>query len=118
MRPHASSTALALAVCIGLGGCGMWKKDEVRAGSGSGVAVYSTTQLTPAQYTVVKHIWTDDVRSNVRVPTFRSVDEGVSALKDQAAAAGGNGLINAMCLDAAGYGAGPLLCYGDAIHLN
>lgn len=118
MRLHASKTVVALAVCASLSACAMWKKDEVQPGSGSGVAVYNTNQLTPAQYQVVKHIWVDDMRSNVRVPTFGSLDEGIAALKDQAAAAGGTGLINTMCMDASGYGAGRLLCYGDAIRLN
>jgi len=118
MQFHALKTVVALVACASLGACAMWKKDEVQPGSGSGVALYNVNQLTPAQYEVIKHIWTDDLRSNVQVPTFGSVDEGIAALKDQAAAAGGTGLINTMCLDATGYEAGRLLCYGDAIRLN
>ncbi len=115
---RASNHFVALAVCASLSACAMWKKDEVAPGSGSDVTVYNINQLTPAQYRVVKHIWTDDLRSNASVPTFASVDEGIAALKDQAAAAGGTALVNVMCLDATGEEAGRLLCYGDAIRLN
>ena len=115
---RASKNLLALSLCLGLGACAMWKKDEVQPGSGRDVTVYNVNQLTPAQYRTVKHIWTDDLRSNVTVPTFASVDEGIAALKDQAAAAGGTALVNVMCLDASGQEAGRLLCYGDAIRLN
>ncbi|MCW5622004.1 MAG: hypothetical protein KIS79_12940 [Burkholderiales bacterium] len=110
--------AVALVACTGLSACAFWKQPEVPQGAGSGVALYNSNQLTPAQYQVVEHIWIDDWHSNVRIPTFASVDEGIAALKDRAGAAGATGLIHAMCLDGTGYAAGRLLCYGDAIHLN
>jgi hypothetical protein len=118
MTVHVFKTAIALAACASLGACALWKQPEVQRGAGSDVAVYSTNQLTPAQYTVIEHIWIDQMYSNVRIPTYANVDEGIAALKDQAAAAGGTGMINAMCVDATGYKPGRLLCYGDAIRLN
>ena len=84
MRFQASKHLVALAVCASLSACAMWKKDEVAPGSGSDVTVYNINQLTPAQYRIVKHIWTDDLRSNTSVPTFASVDEGIAALKEAA----------------------------------
>ena len=118
MTVHVLKTAIALAACASLGACALWKQPEVQRGAGNDVAVYSTNQLTPSQFTVVQHIWIDQMYSNVRIPTYANVDEGIAALKDQAAAAGGTGLINAMCMDATGYKPGRLLCYGDAIRLN
>jgi hypothetical protein len=88
------------------------------AGNASEVQVYGTTQLTPLQYTVVQHIWTDEWRSNVSIPTFGSADDGVQALKEKAAAVGATGLLHVMCEDAAGYSNGRLLCYADAIRFN
>lgn len=114
----ATTTTTIAALCALLGGCASWKEPTAPAGAAAKVNVYSTTQLTPNQYQIIEHIWTDHIRSNVKVPTFRNVDEGVAALKERAAAAGGTGLLNVMCMDARGYSDGRVLCYGDAIKLN
>jgi len=116
-----SSTRILLATVLASvvsSGCALWKQPAAPAGAGEKIGVYNTTQLTPNQYRIIQHIWTDDWHSNIRVPTFGTVDEGVSALKQRAAAVGGTGLLNVMCLDARGYSDGRLLCYGDAIKMN
>lgn len=101
------------------GGCASWwKEPKAPAGAAEKVNLYNTTQLTPNRYQMVQHIYTDNWHSNIQIPTFANVDEGVAALKEKAAAAGGNGLLNVMCLDARGYHDGRLLCYGDAIKVN
>lgn len=112
------STAAVATVSLLLGACASWKEPAAPAGAAQKVAVYSTTQLTPNQYRIIDHIWTEHIRSNVKIPTFRNADEGVNALKERAAAVGGTGLLNVMCMDARGYSDGRVLCYGDAIKLN
>jgi hypothetical protein len=113
------SLALA-AACLMLSACSMWpaSKQPAATGPASEVQVYSTTQLVPTQYQIVQHIYTDEWRSNISLPTFANTDEGVNALKQKAADAGASGLLNVMCMDATGYSNGRLLCYGDAIKFN
>lgn len=110
----------AFLACAALGGCAMLGKQPASSPSGTGsqVQVYNTTQLVPSQYTVVQRLWIDEWRSNVTYPTFRSVEDGIEAMREKAAAAGGDGLLNVMCMDATGYSRGRLLCYGDAIKFN
>jgi hypothetical protein len=105
------------AACLLLGACATGKQPAASAPA-SEVQVYSTTQLVPTQYSIVQHVWTDEWRSNISLPTFAKADEGLQALKEKAAAVGASGLVNVMCLDAAGYSSGRLLCYGDAIKFN
>lgn len=118
MRKTLIPTAAVAALSVLLGACASWKEPIAPVGAAQKVAVYSTTQLTPNQYRIIDHIWIDHVRSNVKIPTFRNTDEGVNALKERAAAVGGTGLLNVMCMDAHEFGAGRVLCYGDAIKLN
>jgi len=116
MKISLARLASLLFACALLAACASPGKHA--GGRGSDIPVYGTTQLTPLQYTVVQHIWTDELRSNISLPTFGSPDDGVQALKDKAAAVGANGLLHVMCEDAAGYSNGRLLCYADAIRLN
>jgi hypothetical protein len=116
-RPILAALVLAAASVL-LSACATGKKQPVASAPASEVQVYSTTQLVPTQYTIVEHIYTDEWRSNISLPTFASADEGVQALKEKAADAGASGLLNVMCLDATGYSDGRLLCYGDAIKFN
>jgi hypothetical protein len=111
------ATTLA-AACLLLGACATGSKQPAASAPASEVQVYSTTQLVPTQYTIVQHIWTDEWRSNISLPTYRKADDGLQALKEKAASAGASGLVNVMCLDATGYSNGELLCYGDAIRFN
>jgi hypothetical protein len=117
VRPIAAVAVLTVATLL-LGACATGKKQPAASAPASEVQVYSTTQLVPTQYTIVQHVWTDEWRSNVSLPTFGSADDGVQALKEKAADAGASGLLNVMCLDATGYSNGRLLCYGDAIKFN
>jgi hypothetical protein len=119
MTPRPLAVAFVLAAgCLLLGACATGNKQPAAAVPASEVQVYSTTQLVPTQYIIVEHIWTDSWRSNISLPTFRSADDGVQALKEKAADVGASGLLNVMCLDATGYSNGRLLCYGDAIRFN
>jgi hypothetical protein len=105
------------AACLLLGACATGNK-PAPATPASEVQVYSTTQLIPTQYAIVQHIYTDEWRSNISLPTFANADDGVKALKQKAADAGASGLLHVICMDATGYSKGRLLCYGDAIKFN
>lgn len=105
-----------LLACALFAGCATSKKATTATVPASQVQVYNTTQLVPDQYTIVDHIWIDSWRSNISIPTYATADAGVEALKQKAADAGANGLLNVICLDATGYANGRLLCYGDAIN--
>jgi uncharacterized protein YbjQ (UPF0145 family) len=109
-----------LLACVAVAGCaGSGKKQPAASGGkASQVQVYNTTQLVPSQYTVVQRLWIDGWRSNLTYPTYRSVENGIEAMREKAADAGANGLLNVMCMDATGYSKGRLLCYGDAIKFN
>lgn len=107
-----------LLVCVALGGCAGSGKRPAASVAASQVQVYNTTQLVPSQYTVVQRLWIDGWRSNLTYPTYRSVENGIEAMREKAADAGANGLLNVMCMDATGYSKGRLLCYGDAIRFN
>jgi hypothetical protein len=117
IRPICVAAMLA-AACLLLGACATGKKEPAAGAPASEIQVYSTTQLVPTQYSIVQHIYTDEWRSNISLPTFPKAEDGLQALKEKAAAAGGSGLVNVMCLDATGYSKGKLLCYGDAIRFN
>jgi hypothetical protein len=110
-----------LVACVAVAGCassGKQKQPAASGGKASQVQVYNTTQLVPSQYTLVRRLWIDSWGSNLSYPTHRSVEKGIEAMREKAADAGANGLLNVMCMDATGYSNGRLLCYGDAIKFN
>jgi len=107
-----------LLMCVAVSGCAGSGKRTAPATAASQVQVYNTTQLVPSQYTVVQRLWIDSWRSNLTYPTYRAVENGIEAMREKAADAGANGLLNVMCMDATGYSKGRLLCYGDAIKFN
>jgi hypothetical protein len=108
-----------LLACVALAGCASpGKQSKAPRGGAAQVQVYNTTQLVPSQYTVVQRLWIDGWGSNLTYPTYRAVENGIEAMREKAADAGANGLLNVMCMDATGYSKGRLLCYGDAIKFN
>jgi uncharacterized protein YbjQ (UPF0145 family) len=105
------------ATALVLLGCSSTPKQP--AGEASQVQVYRSMQLTPSRYTVVKRIWIDHWRSNFTYPTFDNEQAGIDAMKQEAANAGANGIMNVICLDpSSGTSKGGLLCYGDAVKVN
>jgi hypothetical protein len=86
----------------------------------SEIKVYQTTDLLESQYTLITRVWIDSWRSNITFPTFKSETDGMDAMKRVASDAGGNGLINAICLDGRSKPSDKpeLYCYADAIRAN
>ena len=86
----------------------------------SEIKVYQTPDLLRSQYTLIEHVWIDSWRSNITFPTFKSEADGMDAMKRIASDAGGNGLINAICLDGRSKPSDnpELYCYADAIRVN
>ena len=113
---------LAAAVLLaGAGGCASKaapaKETKVPP---SEIKVYQTPDLLESQYTLIEHVWIDSWRSNITFPTFKSEADGMDAMKRIASDAGGNGLINAICLDGRSKPSDnpELYCYADAIRVN
>ena len=79
--------------------------------------VYAAGEISVDRYTVVKRLWTEDLRSAIYVPAYSTSGEGIAALVDTAGSAGANGLVNVHCVDEAmGRGeGGAFLCYGLAV---
>ena len=61
------------------------------------VTVHESRASVPPGYEVIKRIWVDSWQSAFFVPTYASRDEAAQALREQAAALGGNGVINFAC---------------------
>jgi uncharacterized protein YbjQ (UPF0145 family) len=81
------------------------------------VKVYAAGEITLDHYTVVKHLWTEDIRSAFYVPTYSNPAEGISALVAAAHAAGANGMVNVSCQNVkrGRSETSEFLCYGIAI---
>lgn len=79
--------------------------------------VYAAGETSVDRYTVVKRLWTADLRSLFHVPQYATSGEGIAALVSAANAAGANGMVNVYCLnEATGHGGSDsFLCYGLAI---
>jgi len=61
------------------------------------VAVHESRASVPPGYEVIKRIWVENWQSAFFVPTYASREEAAQAMREQAAALGGNGVINFAC---------------------
>jgi uncharacterized protein YbjQ (UPF0145 family) len=79
--------------------------------------VYAAGEISVDRYTVVKRLWTGDLRSMIYAPTYPTSGEGITALVDAANAAGANGMVNVYCVDEAmgRSESSAFLCYGLAV---
>mgnify|MGYP006268737025 CR=1 FL=1 len=89
------------------------------------VRIYHAAMLLPGQYTTVKNLWVDSWRSAFWVPDYQTVEEGTSALRDEAARLGANGVINVACYQVrpvlsswSAEGPRSFICYGKAIRVK
>jgi uncharacterized protein YbjQ (UPF0145 family) len=84
------------------------------------VRVYDATQITPDRYTVIRRVWVNSWRSAFFVPVSRTAGDAITALVNEAASAGADGVVNLHCLEGSD-GVFPLhgyYCYGNAIKLK
>lgn len=61
------------------------------------VAMYESPSSVPARHEVLRRLWGDSWRTAFGSVTYASPQEGLADLRAQAAALGGNGLLNAGC---------------------
>ena len=83
------------------------------------ITVYEAVPLDRRPYRLVKRIWVASGRSAGMVPTYDSIEEGASALRNRAVALGGDAIMNFGCyrLDAnvAPESRPDLICNGNVI---
>jgi hypothetical protein len=84
------------------------------------VKIYSPAELERGKYETVARIWVESSRTAFWVPSYSSRDDGVAALKNQAASLDANGLINVDCYGDSGLfgGRNAYTCYGRAIKVR
>lgn len=61
------------------------------------VKVHESQTSVPPGYKVIARVWVDSWASNLLVPTYASREEAAQAMREKAAALGGNGVINFAC---------------------
>ena len=88
------------------------------------VKVYEAAQLAQNRYSVVKRLPLESGRANFSLPTYLTRDDGIAALKADAARLGANGLMGVACYDQgqfALFGGNKeprLICYARAIQVR
>jgi hypothetical protein len=87
------------------------------------VRVYEPADLSSSEYDVVRHLWVDNWSTALWMPTYSSEAEGITALQNEAASVGADGLINVFCVDRGrqiwSTNSGPaLVCYASAIRVR
>ena len=103
-RTIRTSLAFALA-CSGLAGCASVDRlfePAVRNAPGfvpgaDAIAVYENSPPGSRQYRFVKRLWVESWKSVFDVPHYSSVDAGLADLRNQAAALGGDAIVNFGC---------------------
>lgn len=84
------------------------------------VPIYDSTQIAFDRYAVIKRLGVGDWRSAFRIARYRDLETARSALVNEAARLGADGVINLTCFgetdrmfNPAGY-----FCYGNAIKIR
>ena len=65
--------------------------------SSANITVWESYPQDPRPYRQIKRIWVDSWRSNLTVPMYASVEDGANAMRNHAAALGGDGVMNFSC---------------------
>jgi hypothetical protein len=86
------------------------------------IVVYDSLALRQGSFERVRRLWIESNESAYRYPSFKSAEEGLAALKTEAARLGASGLYNTFCLlDPKGRSEASgayYYCGGDAITLK
>lgn len=88
------------------------------------VKVYEAAQLAQNRYSVVKRLPVESAQAKFSLPTYLTRDDGIAALKADAARFGANALMGVACYDQgqfalfAGKKEPRLICYARAIQLH
>ena len=80
------------------------------------VKVYAVGTIAPSRYTVIDRLWVARWRTAFDVPSHADAASAIKELREEAARAGGDGVVNLHCVGrdkgAAHY------CYGNVIKLK
>jgi hypothetical protein len=125
--------ALVIAASCALGACatGPWAdaRPASRTGSDSAAApvsaadvvIYDSSEISPVRYRLIQRFWVDTWRTAWWLPMHADADNGIAALKADAARLGANGLLNVACRresDFLPWFTRPgVVCSGDAIRV-
>jgi hypothetical protein len=113
---------LVMALAAILYGCATTPRSGENRFEADEVKFYEPTQLHLGQYDTVEHLWVESWRTAVWYPSYPNQEEGITALKAEAARIGANGVINVSCSEDKGlFGWSkepPLICYGMAIRVH
>lgn len=88
------------------------------------VKVYESAQLAQNRYRIVKRLPVESSQAKFSLPTYSTRDDGIAALKAEAARAGANGLMGVACYDQgqfalfAAKNEPSLICYARVIELR
>ena len=125
MQPRSLIYLIYLVALIGsLFGCATAPQRGEHPLEADEVKFYEPTQLSLGRYETVKHLWVESWRTALWYPSYPTEEQGVAALKVEAARLGANGVINVVCSEDKGlfpvpWSAEPsLICYGTAIRVH
>ena len=84
------------------------------------VKLYAPGAISPSRYTVIDRLWVARWRTAFNVPSEADAANATRALLDEAARAGGDGVVNLHCVadNATGGEAADHYCYGNVIKLK
>lgn len=82
------------------------------------IQVHESVTSAPPRYEIVKRLWIESWRSAFFVPSYGSAEEGAADLRSQAAALGGNGVLNFGCYRKSDAAGAPLACNGTIVRFR
>src|SRR5688572_29209885 len=86
------------------------------------VSIHESANSAPPRFKAIKRLWVESWRSAFVTTTYRSRDEAAADFREQAAALGGNGVINFGCYstvaDRVPPAGSPLACNGTVVRFE
>jgi hypothetical protein len=90
-------TLAVSAICASAAGCTSVATSPGPATEADKIPVYDSEPPRYRGYGLVKRLWVTSWSSAAVVPSYRSVEEGATDLRNQAAALGGDAILNFNC---------------------
>jgi uncharacterized protein YbjQ (UPF0145 family) len=81
------------------------------------VAVHESVASAPVKFSVIKRLWIESWGSAFGTPSYDAQSDAMTAMREQAASLGGNGIINFGCYRKS-TGDTPLGCNGTVVRFN
>jgi len=119
-----SKTAACAAAALLLPGCAVTPPAGQAAVDPATITVYESAQLAQNRYDIVKRLPVESPQAKFSLPTYSTREEGIAALKADAARYGANGLMGVACYDQGQFALFAakkephLICYARAIRVR